>query len=221
MKALKYTLLSSLFKKDGVFGAFIVRDDKQNDPNGQLYDYDLKEHYITLIEWASLSFQSLYGSYTHSGLYFTEHIILINGKGALPESSQLNVPLETYKVKKGSRYRFRIINTGVSFCAMSISIDGHNLTLIASDGQPIVPIQVESLLSHSGERYDFVVEANQEANDYWIKVRGEGVCYANKLSQRAILRYERDDLSNQLTSNINFTFNDSLRNGLVNKRINI
>ena len=145
----------------------------------------------------------------------TEHIILINGKGALPESPQLNVPLETYKVKKGSRYRFRLINAAINYCTMSVSIEGHNLTLIASDGQPIVAVKVDSLVSLSGERYDFVVEASQEPKDYWIKIRGEGVCSWLNLTQRAILRYERDDLSDQLTSNKPFTYQDSFRDGLV------
>lgn len=198
-----------------MFGAFIVREDKKYDPNGHLYDYDLKEHYITLIEWTIESFQSYYAPYLNAGYFSTEHSILINGKGFITEAPQLNVPLETYVVRKGSRYRFRLINAGIQYCLMSISIDNHNLTIIASDSQPIEPIEVESLVSQSGERYDFVIEANQEPGDYWIKVRGEGECYSLNISQRAILRYERNDLSNQLTSNMSYSYKDSFRSGLV------
>ena len=170
---------------------------------------------MTLIEWSVQSFQAIYAPYMHAGYFDTEHILLINGKGALPESPQLNVPLETYKVKKGFRYRFRLINAAINYCLMSISIDGHNLTVISSDGQAIVPVQVESFVSFKGERYDFIVEANQEPKDYWIKIRGEGACFYLNLAQRAILRYERDNLSNQLTSNMPFNYNDSFRDGLV------
>lgn len=153
-----------------------------------------------------------------AGYLDTEHIILINGKGALPESPQLNVPLETYKVKKGFRYRFRLINAAINFCSMSISIDGHNLTVISSDGEPIVPVEVDSLISLPGERYDLVVEASQEPKDYWIKIKGEGTCFYKSLAQRAIFRYERDDLSNQLRSDMPYNYTDSFRDGLVRSK---
>lgn len=180
-----------------------------------MYDYDLKEHYITLIEWTIESFYGYYGPYLNAAYFSTEHNILINGKGAISESPDLNVPLETFTVRKGNRYRFRLINSAIQHCIMSISVDNHNLTIVASDGQPIEPVQVESLVTHAGERYDFIVDAYQEPNDYWIKVRGEGECFTLKLSQRAVLRYERDDLSRKLTSDIPFSYSDSLRYGLV------
>ncbi|CAF0776195.1 unnamed protein product [Brachionus calyciflorus] len=169
--------------------ALIIRD--KDDPNINLYDFDLKEHYMILIEWNSNPLQSIYGSYLHSALFGTEHAISINGKGGFREEPNLNVPLETYHVKKGFRYRFRIINSAIQNCIMHLSIDEHNMTLIATDGQPIVPIEIESLEILSGERYDFVLNANKNPSDYWIKVQGKGSCEYNKLFQRAILRYDR------------------------------
>lgn len=160
--------------------------------------------------------QSYYGTYLHATYLFKEHNILINGKAAISEAPELNVPLETFVVEKGNRYRFRFINAAVEFCMFSLSIDGHNLTLIASDGQPMEPIEVESFVSGSGERYDFVLNANQPERDYWMKIRGEGNCYHLNISQRAILRYERSDLSDRLSSNMTFEYSDSTRHGLVN-----
>ena len=102
---------------------------------------------------------------------------------------------------------------------MSISIENHNLTVISTDGNPLEPVEVESFLAFTGERYDFVVNANaNQLRDYWIKIRGEGDCFWNELSQRAILRYERELTANDptiLQSNITWIYNDSNRAGLV------
>lgn len=43
----------------------------------------------------------------------------------------------------------------------------------------------------SGERYDFVIEANQVPGAYWIQVRGLGECGIKRAQQLAILRYAR------------------------------
>ena len=192
----------------------IVRE--SDDKNKGLYDLDLKEHYLIIHEWTLNSFQATYPMFMHNGYYSTEDVMLINGRGALPNHPELDVPLAVFTVQRGLRYRFRLINAGFQYCPIVFSIDGHNLTVIASDGSPIRPIQVESIVSISGERFDFVLDASQIKRDYWIKLRGESECFDNKLAQRAILRYQRDDFSiNRLSSNMNFTFNDSIRHGLV------
>lgn len=150
--------------------------------------------------------------------YGTEHVLLINGRGALPvTSSSPKVPLATFTVEKGSRYRFRLVNVGIMSCMLSLSIDGHNLTVIANDGSSIEPVQVESIVTLGGDTYDFVLDANQPADrDYWIRVRAEGECGDLKLAQRGVLRYQRSNLTlNELTSDMPFTYDDSIRHGLV------
>lgn len=39
-----------------------------------------------------------------------------------------------------------------------------------------------------GERYDFVLEANQQVGNYWIRISGNNNCIDKP--QEAILRYE-------------------------------
>lgn len=193
-----------------------MREDKNIDVNGDLYDFDLKEHYMILNDWTNLTFQAVYGPYTHAANFPAIHTILVNGKGIWPESAgRFNVPLETYYVKKGYRYRFRLINAGIDHCPIQLSIEGHNITMITSDGQPFEPVSVESFVSMTGERYDFVVNAMaNDERDYVIKIRGEGSC--DKLTQRAILRYERDNYQQGAhLSTMNFTFQDSKSTGLV------
>lgn len=42
-----------------------------------------------------------------------------------------------------------------------------------------------------GERYDFVINADQPVGAYWIQLRGLGECGIRRAQQLAILRYAR------------------------------
>jgi hypothetical protein len=46
-------------------------------------------------------------------------------------------------------------------CPAVLEIENHTLLVIASDSYDFQPVMVDSLVSTSGERYDFVVNANQ------------------------------------------------------------
>lgn len=173
---------------------------------------------MILIEWTKYTFQTNYGPYLHAFKFPNTHTILVNGKGSWPEADalKLNVPLQVFTVKKGHRYRFRLINAGVDYCFYAISIENHNLTVIASDGVPFDLVVVESIVSKSGERYDFIINANGEERDYWIKIVGEGNCFNTNASQRAILRYERSNVDqNQYDSTIPMTYKQLMSTGLV------
>ena len=43
----------------------------------------------------------------------------------------------------------------------------------------------------TGERYDFVITADQQVGAYWIQVRGLGECGTKRAMQLAVLRYAR------------------------------
>jgi hypothetical protein len=66
-----------------------------------------------------------------------------------------------------------------------------------------------------------VLDANQSIKDYWIKVRGEGVCFEKKVHQRAILKYDRVNNNQEITTmsalstTNDFTYEASRRAGLV------
>ena len=158
-----------IIQKDGVFGALIVREPKEHDINSKLYDFDLKEHYIIILEWTKMPFQTVYGPLLHSGNYLAAHSILINGKGQRNGEPSSYVPLETFTVKKGSRYRFRLINAAIQYCMMQIAVEGHNLTVIASDGKPIEPIVVESIISANGYKQFFINSKFYKCNKKKIK----------------------------------------------------
>lgn len=109
--------------------------------------------------------------------------ILINGKGwfnlpkNLDELSKFsdvnNLPIEEFKVEPNKRYLFRVISASGGH-PYEISISGHKFTLVGTDGNRIKPIQnVDTLIIHSGERYDFELNTKSDSDDsnYFIFVK--------------------------------------------------
>uniref|UniRef100_A0A182Q0P9 Uncharacterized protein n=1 Tax=Anopheles farauti TaxID=69004 RepID=A0A182Q0P9_9DIPT len=108
----------------------------------------------------------------------------------VPESK--HIPLAVFRVDRGRRYRFRLINAEFLNCPVELSIENHNLTVIASDGFGIQPLEdLGSFVSYAGERFDFVVKANQPVGNYLIRFRGLMDCDERFTSayQFAVLRY--------------------------------
>ncbi|KAH8334541.1 hypothetical protein KR059_011251, partial [Drosophila kikkawai] len=113
-------------------------------------------------------------------------------RGNLNEIPLELVPHQVYNVRRGFRYRFRIINAEYLNCPIVVSVDGHNLTAINSDGFDIEAMEVGSIVTYSGERFDFVLNANMEVGNYWVRLKGLMDCSEVFTSafQVAILRYE-------------------------------
>src|SRR5262249_11212636 len=85
-------------------------------------------------------------------------------------------------VKPGETLRLRLIN-GSSTYQFRFQIDGHPLTVIATDGAPVMPVEVDNLLLSPGERYDVL-----------LKARGNGAAWIRAVTlagdeTRALLRY--------------------------------
>lgn len=90
---------------------------------------------------------------------------LINGRGRRPGDTKS--PLTAFEVRQGERIRFRIINASSTY-AFRFQIDGHRLTVIATDGTSVKPVTVDNLLISIGERYDVLVDA-KEGGAFWIR----------------------------------------------------
>ena len=93
---------------------------------------------------------------------------LINGKGHYNSSTL--APLTVISVESNRYYRFRLIGTS-ALLAFNFSIDGHMLRAIASDGNYFEPQDVQYIVVHSGERYDFILNTtnNGGQTNYWIR----------------------------------------------------
>ena len=93
---------------------------------------------------------------------------LINGKGRHYSVPYNRSSLTIYEVEQGGRYRFRMIHAGTHY-AFKLSIDNHKLKVMATDGYLVQPVEVDYIALQSGERYDFLLEANQGSGDYWMR----------------------------------------------------
>ncbi|KAK3737218.1 hypothetical protein QZH41_001818 [Actinostola sp. cb2023] len=90
---------------------------------------------------------------------------LINGKG---RHGNNNAPLSVFTVKPGQKHRIHLIFPSLEYYHR-FSIDQHELTVIESDGYPVEPVNVESLIGYMGERFVVEITANQSVDQYWIR----------------------------------------------------
>lgn len=72
-----------------------------------------------------------------------------------------------------------------------LQIEGHDMIIIASEISNVHPFTIDSLFSLPGERFDFVLNANRPAKDYWIRVKTLIPC-RTQIETFAILRYGDD-----------------------------
>ncbi|KAK8727904.1 hypothetical protein OTU49_009512, partial [Cherax quadricarinatus] len=183
---------TGVHRAEGVFGAFVVR--QTQDLYLDTYDVDSPDHVLVLQDWLHKSALDKFSGRHHHTQDDFASAILINGKGRnytnQDEDGEVTTPLEVVTVTPGLRYRLRLIYAGGLNCPLVVSVDDHRLTIIATDGQNIVPVTTDSLVMYSGERFDVVLEAFQLVDNYWIRVNGLIDCEQNQCVQGAVLHYE-------------------------------
>ncbi|CAL4147895.1 unnamed protein product [Meganyctiphanes norvegica] len=177
---------------DGVYGGLIVR--KTLEDNSHMYDHDLPEHLIMVQDWLHTPTESKYFLHHHgAGDRFPESM-LVNGKGPNQNSDDneiaKSVPYQRFTVASGNRYRFRLVNAAVGNCPITVDIDQHSITAIATDGNAIRPVNASSLVMSPGESWDIVVKASKRDGTYWIKFMGRGECSWSQAHQFALLHYK-------------------------------
>ncbi|KAG6844799.1 hypothetical protein H0H87_003625 [Tephrocybe sp. NHM501043] len=143
----------------------------------------------------------------------TSDATLINGKGRYPSGP--TTPLAVVSVIQGLRYRFRLVSISCDPNYV-FSIDGHTMTIIEVDGINVQPLEVDSIQIFAGQRYSFVLKANQRIDNYWIRAKpnfSRSTTFDGGLNS-AILRYllapHRDPTTTQ-TPNSNPMLETSLR----------
>ena len=188
-------------RTDGLFGALIVHEKSTDQVKEKLGSFeDLpKQHTLTLLDFQREASLSLF-TIIHPALGFypdkpigevpkqsdalytprtngTDGVEvgpipywsgLINGKGRY--NSNTYSLLSEFPVDVGKTYRFRLIGAQ-SLYAYKVEVVGHKLTVIATDGHFIEPVEVDFIIIHTGERYDFLLEANQSPNNYMIRAQ--------------------------------------------------
>lgn len=64
---------------------------------------------------------------------------------------------ETFRARPGSRLRLRLVNAGGD-TAFRVALGGHRMTVTHTDGFPVEPVVVDTLLLGMGERYDVLID---------------------------------------------------------------
>ncbi|KAK2158374.1 hypothetical protein NP493_1804g00021 [Ridgeia piscesae] len=90
---------------------------------------------------------------------------LINGRGRWNDQQ---VALTMYNVSSGQKYRFRVANTGCERGYL-MSVDGHQLRVIALEGEDTAPLSVDSFIIYPGESLDFEMDASKRGGQYWMR----------------------------------------------------
>lgn len=213
---------SGLYRGDGLFGPLVIRQPKSRDPHADLYDLDLADHVMVVNDWPHKPVVDMFTAFYLSDGSESPESILINGRGMYqPRHDSPVMPLAEFDVRPDTRYRFRVINAGSFRCPIQLSIEDHDLLLIASDARPFEPFRVPSFIMFSGERYDFVLQTKTETDikdggQYLIRAVGLGDCKLTEAKQMAVLKYEGhvDNMAELSVDFLNFTeqFSDDNEN---------
>jgi FtsP/CotA-like multicopper oxidase with cupredoxin domain len=92
----------------------------------------------------------------------------------------------------GKKHLVRIINTSVEN-HFTVSLVGHNFTVIATDFVPVQPVVKTQLFVAIGQRYDVIIDASQAVGNYWLNATlgGGGFCgVSNNPFPAAIFSYQ-------------------------------
>ncbi|XP_041379560.1 laccase-2-like [Gigantopelta aegis] len=183
----------------GLYGAFVVREKKPLEMPERImilsdwnHDWESDLSLNLMMPGVYVNRRKLPNTKSLDGAHFTMFKFqsgLVNGKGRFYDATGKHngAPLEVFNVQKGLTYRFRLISAGILY-PFRISVDEHNLTIVASDGFDIREQTVESLIINPGERFDFIIHADRDVNNYWIRAKTLEINVNH--TAEAILRYD-------------------------------
>ena len=143
---------------DGVWGPIVVHG-----PATANYDTDLGAMPITDWYYGGVMYRASIAMHQNA-LPPTADNALINGT----MTSNSGGSYQTNTLTAGKRHRLRLINAGVDNHFV-VSMDGHQMEVIASDFVPIEPFNTTDLFLGIGQRYDVIIHANQAPGAYWMR----------------------------------------------------
>eukprot|EP00656_Telonema_subtile_P018246 TRINITY_DN19840_c0_g1_i2.p1 TRINITY_DN19840_c0_g1~~TRINITY_DN19840_c0_g1_i2.p1 ORF type:complete len:666 (-),score=126.12 TRINITY_DN19840_c0_g1_i2:189-2186(-) len=112
---------------------------------------------------------------------------LINGRGRFNGNS---VNLTVFEAKPGVPHCFRVVASQEGK-ALRLSVDSHQMQVLASDGHPIEPVSVQSVIIFPGETFDVQVSptagVSTTSKNFWVRADTLEVGLNHSLV--AILRY--------------------------------
>ena len=158
----------------GIVGGLII-----NGPTTQNYDIDLGTYmvndwyYKTAYQVDKIAKNNLQGLNGATRAPPPGDNILVNGTNKTPDGTAGKYG--TVKLTKGKKYLLRLINPSVDN-EVRVSLDGHKMKIVTIDLVPINSIETDWLLLGIGQRYNVIIEANQDVGNYWFRAFGEAGC---------------------------------------------
>ena len=153
---------------EGVQGPILIHG-----PSSMDYDEDLGT--VSVTDW--------YNRTACQEDYFAERTgppnatnYLLNGINATPDGS--SGQRAQWNFQAGKKYLLRLINTSIDN-HFKIQIDNHVLNVVSTDFVQIQPYQTTSLNLGIGQRYDVIVEANQQVSSYFLRAINQESCGVN------------------------------------------
>jgi len=159
------------------YGEGLVGHIKINGPSSANYDVDAG--FVSLTDWWQTPLFTVFARVLR-GPPLSDNI-LVNGKGKLNGTGSYS----TIELQPGKKNKLTLINVGNNIY-FHASIDNHPMTVVAVDFVPVVPFVVNSLSISVGQRYDVIVDANQEGGSFWLRIKnGGGQCDGPNKKQQA------------------------------------
>ncbi|KAK5108026.1 hypothetical protein LTR62_008861 [Meristemomyces frigidus] len=118
----------------------------------------------------------------------------------------------------GKKHRVRLMNTAVDNHFV-VSLDGHQMEVIAADFVPIEPFNVSTLFIGIGQRYDVIISADQSPGAYWFRadIQDTAGCGSNfnNGNIRSIFAYTGHETETPISTAHSYTQTCSDQTGLV------
>jgi FtsP/CotA-like multicopper oxidase with cupredoxin domain len=172
----------------GLLGPMVIHGPTDNYPSGigdvidlgpiLLTDFYYQDYYQ---DYSELVAQSVSSNAVYSQLITSDNT-LIQGKmstdcGNAPSGSNCtgNSGLAKFNFTSGRTRLLRLINTSAA-AFIIVSLDDHNMTVVANDCVPIKPYTVTQVQLFVGQRTDVLITADQPADAYWLRIRQPTLC---------------------------------------------
>jgi FtsP/CotA-like multicopper oxidase with cupredoxin domain len=171
---------------EGLFGPMYIHGPKSA-------EFDVDAGHLIINDWSHIPVDDMYNDAQVAGVR-TMDTGLINGmninpvaKDGAPAGQRYTVPTEFVP---GKKYLFQLVNTAIQ-STFKFYIDGHKFTVIAADFVPIEPYETTVLSINIGQRYEIIVEADQEVGDYFLRFDNQNACATTTNSDdiRGIIHY--------------------------------
>ncbi|XP_064643303.1 uncharacterized protein LOC135497379 [Lineus longissimus] len=186
----------------GIYGAFVVHRREEAHVSDETRTMILTDfnHFdterVSFAKWtyglfhAGVQYVSPPGGDGLSYGWYQVHSGLINGRGRYFDhgtGKSNGAPLSRIDVTRDSIVRIRVINAA-ALLPFRFSIEAHNLTIIASDGIDMIPIDADALLIYPGETYDVIIHTSRVSGNY--KISGRILISGKPILAEGILHYK-------------------------------